>query len=470
MSGLAAVEAALERGYPPALETLKAFCRIASVSTDPAYADGIRAAAAFVADQLRGIGLPTVEILETGGHPAILAESRQVEHRPTILVYGHYDVQPPDPLEKWRTPPFEPSERDGRLYARGVSDDKGPVLIPVLVVGAYLNAGVELPVNVKFLIEGEEESGSPHFEPLVERIGDRLKCDVVVSADGAMWRPDLPSVTVASRGLVALDVAVAGAAKDLHSGRHGGSAPNPVRALVAMLATLHHAAGRVAVDGFMDGVLPPDPAIHDAIETSGFDAARYFDEIGAARPEPLPSGTDLLVRQWLEPTLEFNGVFGGYAGPGTKTVIPSSAAAKITCRLVAGQSPGKVREAIALHLRKVLPTGYRLDITPHGPGSGAFAVAPDLPALAVCQDLLGEMTGRPALRVAMGATIPIGTVFRRHLGVDTVFFSFSTADEDYHAPNEFFRLENFRLGQIAWARLLARLGDRMRPWPGVNES
>jgi acetylornithine deacetylase/succinyl-diaminopimelate desuccinylase-like protein len=275
---------------------------------------------------------------------------------------------------------------------------------------------------------------------------------------------------VDSRGLVALDVAVTGASKDLHSGRHGGSAPNPVRALVAMLATLHGADGRVAVEGFMDGVLPPDPAIRDAIEASGFGAARYFDEIGAARPKPLPSGADLLIRQWLEPTLEFNGVFGGYSGPGTKTVIPSRAGAKITCRLVAGQAPGKVREAIVRHLQKVLPTGYRLDITPHGPGSEAFAIDPDLPALAVSQDLLGEMTGSPALRVAMGATIPIGSVFKRHLGVGTVFFSFSTADEDYHAPNEFFRLENFRLGQIAWARLLARLGDRMRPRPGLNES
>lgn len=457
--GLSAVEAALEQGYPAALETLKAFCRIPSVSTDPAYANGIRAAAAFVAERLHAAGLPLVEVLETGGHPAVYAETRPVAGRPTILVYGHYDVQPPDPLEKWRTPPFEPDERDGRLYARGVSDDKGPLLIPMLVVGAYRRAGVELPVNVKFLVEGEEESGSPHFEPLVERLRDRLACDVVVSADGAMWRPDLPSVTVASRGLVALDATVTGAAKDLHSGRHGGSAPNPVRALVAMLATLHDVDGRVAVEGFRDGVRPPDPAIRAAIEASGFDGGRYFDEIGAAWPEPMPSGADLLARQWLEPTLEFNGVFGGYSGPGTKTVIPSSAGAKITCRLVAGQSPDRVAEAIGRHLESVLPSGYRLELKRHGPGSEAFAVEPELPALAICQDLLGQMMGRPALRVAMGATIPIGTVFRRHLGAGTVFFSFSTADEDYHAPNEFFRLENFRLGQIAWARLLKRLGD-----------
>lgn len=465
MSGgdLAAVEAALERGYPAALDTLTAFCRIPSVSTDPAYKDGIRAAAGFVAEQLRLAGLPVVEVLETGGHPAVFAESRPVEGRPTVLVYGHYDVQPPDPLPKWHTPPFEPDARDGRLYARGVSDDKGPMLIPILVVGAYLEAGMDLPVNLKFLIEGEEESGSPHFEPLVERIRERLACDVVVSADGAMWRADLPSVTVASRGLTALDVTVTGAGKDLHSGRHGGSAPNAVRALVGMLATLHDADGRVTVDGFLDGVLPPDPAIRAAIEASGFDAGRYFDEIGAAHPAPLPSGTELLVRQWLEPTLEFNGVFGGYSGPGTKTVIPSSAGAKITCRLVAGQSPARVREAISRHLQKVLPTGYRLDIGLHGPGSEAFAIDPDLPALAVSQDLLGEMMGKPALRVAMGATIPIGTVFKRHLGVGTVFFSFSTADEDYHAPNEFFRLENFRLGQTAWARLLMRLASRAEP-------
>ena len=458
-----ALEADLESGFPAALKELEAFCRIPSVSTDPAYRDGIAAAADWVAERLTRAGLGGVELIDTGGHPAVYAEWCQAPGAPTILVYGHYDVQPPDPLERWVTPPFEPTIRDGRLYARGVSDDKGPLLIAILAVEAMLRRRGELPVNIKVLIEGEEESGSPHFAPTVERLAEKLACDLVVSADGAMWRPDLPSVTVASRGLVALDVVLSGAGKDLHSGRHGGSAPNPVRALVRLLASLHDDDGRVAVAGFHDGVTPPDPAILDAIRQAGFDAGGYFDGIGAPRPEPLPSGEALLVKQWLEPTLEFNGVSGGYAGPGTKTVIPSSASAKITCRLVAGQEPAAVLDAIRRHLAARVPSGYRLETPGHGPGSAAFALDPGSPGLAVTEAVLAEVLGQPSLRVAMGATIPIGAVFREHLDVPTAFFSFSTSDEDYHAPNEFFRLENFRRGLVAWVRLLDRLAQLPRP-------
>lgn len=455
---MSAVEDRLAAQEPEALELLKAFCRIPSVSTDPAFAGGIRDAAAFVANLLRDAGFPSVEQIETGGHPVVLAEWCDAPGAPTVLVYGHYDVQPPDPLDKWHSPPFEPRVRDDRLYARGVSDDKGPLLIPILVARAFRETQGRLPVNLKILIEGEEESGSPHLDATVARLKERLACDVVVSADGAMWRADLPSMTVASRGMTALEVRVEGAGKDLHSGRHGGTGPNPIRALVAMLATLHDAAGNVTVPGFADGILPPDPAIADAIRAAGFDVGGYFDTIGALRPEPLPGGEAFLTRQWLVPTLEFNGISGGYQGAGTKTVIPSAASAKITCRLVAGQDPALVAEAIARHLKARLPTGYRLTVTRHGPGSRAFALDPDLPALRVAEDILGELLGAPPLRVAMGATIPIGEVFARHLGASIVFFSFSTSDEDYHAPNEFFRLSSFRTGLIAWARLFERLG------------
>lgn len=444
------------------LAMIEAFCRIPSVSADPAFAEGIARAAAFAAERLREAGFPVVEIVETPGHPSILAEWTADPAAPTILVYGHYDVQPPDPLDKWRSPPFEPEVRDDRLYARGVSDDKGPLGIALHVMRAFRETAGRPPLNVKFLIEGEEESGSPNFAATVERLRGRLGCDLVVSADGAMWRADLPSMTVASRGLVALDVSVEGAAKDLHSGRHGGSAPNAIRALVVMLATLHHADGTVAVPGFADDAVPPDPAIERAIRTVDFDAGGYFDAVGAERPDPLPSGPELLTRQWLVPTLEFNGISGGYSGQGTKTVIPSGASAKITCRLVAGQDPGRVRQAIEAHLRSVLPTGYRLSVLPHGPGSAAFALDPGSRGLAIAEDVLGEVLGQRPLRVAMGATIPIAEVFARHVGADTVFFSFSTADEDYHAPNEFFRLSSYRTGLTAWARLLERLSEALR--------
>ena len=439
------------------LDSLKAFCRIGSVSADPGYADGIDEAAAFVAGALRQAGFPVVEVIETGGHPAVYAERCERPGAPTILIYGHYDVQPPDPLEAWRSPPFAPEVRDGRLYARGVSDDKGPLLLPIKVAEAFHRLEGGLPLNVKFLIEGEEESGSPHFAPTVARLAERLACDVAVSADGAMWRDDLPSVLVAGRGLVALEVTVTGAGKDLHSGRHGGSAPNPLQALVALLATLHGPDGRVAVPGFAAGALPPDPAIAAAIRAANIDPGAYFDQIGAPRPDPLPSAEELLTRQWLEPTLELNGISGGYAGPGTKTVIPSEARAKITCRLVAGQSPDTAFAAIAAHLDRHAPAGVRVAVHRHGPGSDAFALDPGLPALRVVEEVFAEVFGRPPLRVAMGATIPVPAVFQRHLGVGTVFFSFSTSDEDYHAPNEFFRLANLRRGLVAWARLFRRL-------------
>ncbi|HTJ58431.1 MAG TPA: dipeptidase [Devosiaceae bacterium] len=452
------IEAWLLTHEDEALAELEAFCRIPSVSTDPAYADGINAAAHFVADSLTRSGFPLVEIVPTGGHPVVIAEWCENPGAPTVLVYGHYDVQPPDPLEKWETPPFEPTVRNDRLYARGVSDDKGPLFIPIIVARAFSTVAGKLPLNLKFLIEGEEESGSPHFEPTVERLKGRLACDLVVSADGAMWRPDLPSMTVASRGMVKLEVTVEGSGKDLHSGRHGGSAPNAVRALVQLLATLHDAEGNVTVEGFADTALPPDPAILQAIEAVKFDAGRYFDEIGAKRPEPLPSGDDLLIRQWLIPTLEFNGIYGGYTGPGTKTVIPATASGKITCRLVAGQEPQAVFDAIKAHLERHLPTGYRLAVEMQGPGTIAFALDPQLPALAVAGQILEELLGAPPLRVAMGATIPVGAVFKQQLGTDAIFFSFSTSDEDYHAPNEHFRLASFRTGMIAWARLLERLG------------
>jgi acetylornithine deacetylase/succinyl-diaminopimelate desuccinylase-like protein len=451
------VEAYLEEHFDAALEDLKAFCRIPSVSTDPAYADGIAAAAEFVAERLKRAGFSSVEKLETGGHPAVYGEIVADPALPTFLVYGHYDVQPPDPLDKWKTPPFEPDERDGRLYARGVSDDKGPLLIPILAAEAFLKVEGKLPVNLKILIEGEEESGSPHFEPTLEKYREKLSCDVVISADGAMWRPDRPSMTVASRGLVAFEVTLDGASKDLHSGRHGGSAPNPISALAALIASLHGPDGRVSVEGFLDGTSPPDARIVAAIEAAQFDADAYYRQIGSPAPDPIDNGRELLIRQWLEPTLEFNGISGGYQGKGTKTVIPSQASVKITCRLIAGQKPDHIVKVVTKHLEERLKPGFSLHIHRHGPGSQAFFVDPNLPALAVAEGVLAELLGQPPLRVAMGATIPIGAAFRKHLGREAIFFSFSTSDEDYHAPNEFFRLPNFRLGLKAWTMLLQRL-------------
>ena len=270
------IEAHLATSFPDYVDELKAFCRIPSVSTDPVHKEDVLRAAAFVAARLRRAGFEHVEEVPTAGHPVVYGEWCKAVGAPTVVVYGHYDVQPPDPLDKWKTPPFEADLRDDRLYARGASDDKGPLLIPILVAEAFLRLRGALPLNVKMLIEGEEESGSPHFAAAVASLRERLVCDLVVSADGAMWRADLPSLTIASRGMLALDLIVTGAAKDLHSGRHGGSAPNPIRALAALLASFHDADGRVAVEGFLDDATPLDPRIWEAIAAVGFELGPLF--------------------------------------------------------------------------------------------------------------------------------------------------------------------------------------------------
>ncbi|HEX5078451.1 MAG TPA: dipeptidase [Geminicoccaceae bacterium] len=457
--GTADVEAYLAAQADRYVAELCAFCAIPSVSTQRAHRQDVARAARFVADRLARAGLADVEVHPTAGHPVVTGAWRGDDRAPTVLVYGHYDVQPPEPLDLWRSPPFEASLRDDRLYARGASDDKGPLLIPIVVAEAFLALRGRLPVNLKFVVEGEEECGSEHLEEALAALGDRVAADLVLSADGAMWRPDLPSVTVAGRGLLALELTVEGAAKDLHSGRHGGSAPNPLTAIARLVASLHDAAGRVAVEGFYDGARPPDPALLRTVANVGFHSARYFADLGAPCPARLPSGAELLTRQWLEPTLELNGLVGGYGGEGTKTVIPARAAAKITCRLVAGQQPDRVFAAIDAHLQRHCPDGFRLRVTRQGRGCAAFALPPELPALGVIEHVLTGIYGRPPLRVAMGATLPVADIFRRRLGAETLFFSFATADEDYHAPNEFFRLSSFRNGLVAWARALAALAD-----------
>jgi acetylornithine deacetylase/succinyl-diaminopimelate desuccinylase-like protein len=439
------------------LEDLIAFARIPSVSTDPAYRDEVRRAAAWVAERLRAAGLDAVRIHATEGHPVVTAEWLGAPGAPTVLVYGHYDVQPPDPLEAWTSPPFEPAIRDDRIYARGVSDDKGPVLIPIAVAEACLHATGRLPVNLRLLIEGEEECGSPSLEGFLQDHAAELAADWVLSADGAMWRADLPSVTVASRGLVALEFSLFGAAKDLHSGRHGGSVANPLQAIARLVASLHDDRGRVAVAGFYDEVREIDAATLAETRRLPFDEGAYLRSIGAL-PGGGEAGYGLLERQWLRPTLELNGLWGGYQGAGGKTVIPSVAHAKISCRLVPEQDPGAIAAAIADHLQRDCPPGVRLEIRTGDRGARAYAIPLDHPGLRLAERVLAEIYGRAALRVRMGATLPICEHFRRVLGQETVFFSFSTADEDYHAPNEFFRLQRLEDGLRAWLRYWQLLG------------
>jgi acetylornithine deacetylase/succinyl-diaminopimelate desuccinylase-like protein len=312
------------------------------------------------------------------------------------------------------------------------------------------------PVNLRFLFEAEEEIGSASLPGLVRERRNDLACDVVLSADGGMWRADSPSITVSARGLVSLELTVRGPQKDLHSGRHGGGLANPLHAVALLVASLHH-DGRVAVEGFYDDVEPIEPAIAEALGQLAFDEAGYFDGVGAeAFGEP---GFGTLARQWYRPTVEVNGLYGGYEGPGGKTVLPSEAHAKITCRLVPNQQPEDILARLRRHLERHCPPGVSLIVEDGGGGAPAYRVSPGNRFVRAAAETLAEVFALPVDVVGMGGTVPVATTFRDTLGVDTVFFSFSTADEDIHAPNEFYRPERFRLGLEAWVRLWRRLAE-----------
>src|SRR4051794_21169462 len=395
----------------------------------------MRAAAEWVAARL-----PGGRVVEGEGHPVALGELPGPPGSPTILVYGHYDVQPPGDLARWTTPPFAADVRDGRIYARGASDDKGPVFV------ALETARRGAPLTVKFLIEGEEEIGSPSLAGFLRAHAEELAADLVVSADGAMWRPSEPSVPVAAKGLLALDIEVTGPASDLHSGRHGGGVQNPLHALAAILASLHD-GGRVAVPGFYAGVEPV------AVDVP-FDEEAYRREAGVPELFGEP-GFSTLERLWTRPTLEVNGVSGG----GAFTVIPSSASAHVTCRLVPGQDPDAIFAAIEAFV--TAPPGVTVRVVRQPGAVPAYELDHPVVDEAIAA-LRVAYPGSEPLRVRIGGTLPAAVLFERELGLKTLLFSFSTADEHLHAPDEFFRLERIDAGIVAWSELWRRLSAMMR--------
>jgi acetylornithine deacetylase/succinyl-diaminopimelate desuccinylase-like protein len=415
------------------LAELAEFLAIPSISLEggPAMAD----AAAWVAARLPGGRVVDgVALGELPGPPGA----------PTILVYGHYDVQPAGDPSEWTTPPFAPEVRDGRIYARGATDDKGPVFVALETARRFGDAP---PLTVKFLIEGEEEIGSPALPGFLRAHGDELRADLVVSADGAMWRPSEPSVPVAAKGLLALDIEVTGPASDLHSGRHGGAVQNPNHALARILASLH-ADGRVAVPGFYDGV-------RDVAVDVDFDERAYQHDVGVPELFGEP-GYSTLERLWTRPTLEVNGLHGG----GDFTVIPRRARAHITCRLVAGQDPDAVFAAIERHV--AAPPGVTVAVRRQPGAVPAYELPSGHVAVrAAVAALRHAYPGAEPLLVRIGGTLPAAVVFERELGRKTLLFSFSTADENLHAPDEFFRLERIDAGIAAWSELWRRLSAMM---------
>lgn len=446
---------AATRSSEAAVRLLAEFLAIPSISAGPAHAADMRRAAGWLAAQL---AFARGRVLETDGHPVVLAEWLGAPGAPTILVYGHYDVQPPGDEAAWETPPFAPSVRDGRIYARGATDDKGPVVVALETAKAFHAQTGGLPLNVRFLIEGEEEIGSPSLGPFLAQHREELAADLVVSADGAMWRPSEPSIATAAKGLLALGLVVTGPGSDLHSGRHGGAVLNPNHALASLVAGLHDDDGRVAVAGFYDEVVQLSEADREALARVPFDEDAYRSAIGvpALHGEP---GYSTLERLWARPTLEVNGLRGGDAF----TVIPHAAHAHVTCRLVPEQRPGTVLAAIAAHVERAAPPGVEVHVEPQPGAVPAYAIASDHPAVRTAMRALRRVyPQQEPLLVRIGGTLPAATLFERELGLKTLLFSFSTADEQLHAPNEFFRLARLEEGIAAWTELWRLLPEELR--------
>ena len=433
------------------LRELAEFVAVPSVSRD-ATQDTMHAAASWLAGQL---AFANGRVVQTGGHPAVLAQWLGAPEAPTILVYGHYDVQPTGDLAEWVTPPFELHVDGPVMRGRGVTDDKGPVYIVLKTAQAFMAQEHGLPLNVKFLFEGEEEIGSPHLAAFLASHAGQLAADLAVSADGSMWRASEPSLSLMSKGLVTMDITVDGANTDLHSGRYGGTVANPLHALSEILASLHRPDGTVAVEGFYDGIGELSPERRREIAAVPFDEREFLSALGLDRAHG-EAGLSTLERLWERPTLEINGVTGG----GKYTVIPHVAVAHLSCRLVPGQDPDRVARAIVAHVGAQAAPGARVQVRVDPARVPAYTIPAEHPAIrAATAALAAVYPGEQVLLACVPGTLPATALFERVLGVKTLFFSFSTSDEKLHAPNEFMRIRRLREGMRAWEQLWRLLAD-----------
>lgn len=452
------VDTYLKNNQKRMLEELLEFVRIPSISTSSQHKNSIKEAADFVKDKIIKAGPFEVELIETQGHPVIFADYFFSASAPTVLVYGHYDVQPPEPLHEWTNPPFEPTQHEDIIVARGISDDKAPMFIPIKVAEAFFATEGKLSFNLKLLFEGEEEIGSPNLNSVINQYKERLKADFVLSADGAMWSAQHPTITTSSRGICFLEFSLSGAMKDLHSGRHGGAVANPLHAMASLIASLHSDEGRVAIEGFYDAVVEVSTEQRELIASLPFKENEYLTEVGSSATYG-EKGFSTLERQWYRPTLEVNGMWGGYQGEGSKTVLPREAHAKVTCRLVPDQDPVDIRRKLERHLKQNCPHGVRLNINSEEHYGLPYSLSKEHFALRIAQEALKDVYGVEPWIVGMGGTLPISQTFKEVLGMDTIFFSFAVGDENIHAPNEFFRTQRFFDGLLAWAKFFQRLSS-----------
>lgn len=448
-------QAYFEQNRDKHLAELNEWLSIPSISAISEHKEDIQRAAQWAADALTRAGMENVEIIQTAGHPIVYADHLHAPGKPTALIYGHYDVQPVDPLHLWETPPFEPTVRDGKLYARGATDDKGQIFIHIKAVEALIAENKELPINVKFCIEGEEEISSPNLPIYLNDHTEKLRADMVLISDTSLLERGKPAISTGLRGLCSMHVDLFTANTDLHSGSFGGGVPNALHALVSLLASLHDEQGRVSVDGFYDGVLPLSPEMREEFTKQGFNEEQLRQDLGLEHLYG-EEGYSFVERVGARPTLELNGVWGGFQGEGTKTVIPKEAHAKITCRLVADQDPQHVLDSIEAHLRAHVQPGATLQIE-QIEKAFAFNTDPTDPILQKAADAYEKVYGVRALFTKDGGSIPIVEKLSRVLNVPAVMMGFGLPDENLHAPNEHFNLENFDKGLLTVVEFMKSL-------------
>ncbi|MTH97973.1 dipeptidase [Roseibium sp. RKSG952] len=461
MSRIDQVLARIDSNLDDSLNRLFDFLKIKSISADPDFQEDCEAAANWLARELTEVGI-AASVRRTDGHPMVVGHRKTGKPGPHVLFYGHYDVQPVDPLELWDTDPFEPrivTREDGSkvIVARGSADDKGQLMTFVEAARAYMEIAGDLPLDITVLFEGEEESGSPSLEPFLIENKDELSCDLALVCDTNMWDEDTPAIAVMLRGLVGEEITVKAASRDLHSGYYGSAATNPNHVIAKIIADIRDENGTITLDGFYDGVIDMPQDVTRMWDTLGMTAEKFLGEIGLAVPGGEKDRT-LLEQIWTRPTAEVNGMWGGYQGAGSKTVIPAEAHAKFTFRLVGDQDPQKIQASFRDYVRSKTPQDCSVEFSSHG-ANPALRLDFDMPALAQGKKALQDEWGVEAALIGMGGSIPVVGDFKTMLGMDSLLIGFGLADDQIHSPNEKYNLKCFHKGIRSWARVLDELAQ-----------